>query len=124
MEIALREPLVDAAEKPEVKELIADSRFVDDLGHSDDDHERLIEHVKEYIQVCSQFNFDHGDVSITHNMYEGKENNQVRTLLGIEWDPATDLWKPNSEWNISSKSRGTYKEKSLIEMSDEELQNI
>ena len=101
MEIALREPVVEAAEKPEVKELITSSRFVDDLGHSDDDHERLIEHVNEYIQVCAKFNFEHGDVSSTHNVYEGKENNQVRTLLGVIGDPANNLWKPNSEWNIS-----------------------
>ena len=58
MEIALREPLADAAVKPEVKELLADSHFVDDLGHSDDDHQRLIEHVQDYIKICSQFNFE------------------------------------------------------------------
>ena len=63
-------------------------------------------------------------MSSTHNVYEGKENNQVRTLLGITWDPAIDLWKPNSEWNISSKSRGTYKEKSLMEMTNEEVNRI
>ena len=32
-----------------------------------------------------------------------------------------DLYTPNSEWNISAKSRGTYKEKSLKHMSDAEL---
>ena len=77
-----REPVVDAAEKPEVKELLADSRFVDDLCHSDDDHERLVEHVQEYIKVCSQFNFEHGDVSSIHNVYEG--NRPVEDKFQVE----------------------------------------
>ena len=123
MEIALREPVANAAEKLEVKELLNDSRFVDDLCHSDDNQTRLVENVKEYIKMCSKFGFEHGDVSSTHNVYEGKERNQVRTLLGIEWNPETDMWKPNSDWNVSSKCRGTYKEKSLMEMTDEELES-
>ena len=45
-------------------------------------------------------------------------------MLGIEWDPKTDLYTPNSEWNVSAKSCGTYKDKSLKLMSDSELQNI
>ena len=32
MEIGLREPVVEAAPNPEVKELIQSSHFVDDLG--------------------------------------------------------------------------------------------
>ena len=81
------------------------------MCHSDDNQTRLVENVREYIKVCSKFGFEHGDVSSTYNVYEGKERNQVRTLLGIEWNPETDMWKPNSDWNVSSKCRGTYKEK-------------
>ena len=38
--------------------------------------------------------------------------------------PALDTWRPNTEWNVSAKVRGVYKERSLKEMSDEELENI
>ena len=77
MEITLREPVANAADKTEVKELLNDSRFVDDLCHSDDNPTRLVENVRDYIDVCSKFGFSHGDVSSTHNVYEGTELNQV-----------------------------------------------
>ena len=101
-----------------------DNRFVDDLGASDHDPIRLVEEVKEYIRVCSEYGFEHGEVSSTNNVFEGSDKSQIRTMLGIKWDPKTDLYTPNSEWNISAKSRGTYKEKSLKSMSDNEVQNI
>ena len=90
MEIALREPVANATDKLEVKELLNDSRFVDDLCHSDDNPTRLVANVKDYIEVCSKFGFSHGEVSSTHNIYEGKEFNQIQTLLGIEWNPELD----------------------------------
>ena len=124
MEIALREPVANATDKLEVKELLNDSRFVDDLCHSDDNPTRLVANVKDYIEVCSKFGFSHGEVSSTHNVYEGKDFNQVRTLLGIEWNPELDTWKPNSEWNVSAKCRGVYKDKSLKEMSNDDLENL
>ena len=71
---------------------------------------------KEYIRICSEYGFEHGEVSSTNNVFEGSEKSQVRNLLGIEY-----LYTPNSEWNISAKSRGMYKEKSLKNMSDAEL---
>ena len=89
------------------------------------DQARLIQNVQDYIEICSsQYNFDHGEVASTNNVIEGPENNVVRTLLGIYWDPSTDLWSPNSEWNITAKSRGCYRDKSLSEMTDEDLQQI
>ena len=45
MEIALREPVANATHKMEVKQLLNDSRFVDDLCHSDDNPTRLVENV-------------------------------------------------------------------------------
>ena len=108
MEIILREPVAESTSKPEVKTLLNDNRFVDDLGASDHDHIRLVEEVKEYIRVCSEYGFEHGEVSSTNNVFEGSEKSQIRTMLGIKWDPKTDLYTPNSEWNISVKSRGTY----------------
>ena len=116
--------MANATDKLEVKELLNDSRFVDDLCHSDDNPTRLVANVKDYIEVCSKFGFSHGEVSSTHNIYEGKDFNQIRTLLGIEWNPELDTWKPNSEWNVSAKCRGVYKEKSLKEMSNDDLENI
>ena len=124
MEIILREPEAESTSKTEVKTLLNDNRFVDDLGASDHDHIRLVEEVEEYIRVCCEYGFEHGEVSSTNNVFEGSEKSQIRTMLGIKWDPKTDLYTPNSEWNISAKSRGTYKEKSLKLMSDTELQNI
>ena len=124
MEIILREPVAESTSKPEVKTLLNDNRFMDDLGASDHDPIRLVEEVKEYIRVCSEYGFEHGEVSSTNNVFEGSEKSQIRTMLGIKWDPKTDLYTPNSEWNISAKSRGTYKEKSLKLMSDNKVQNI
>ena len=74
--------------------------------------------------MCAQFGFSHGDVSSTNNIFEGADQNQLRTLLGISWDPALDTWRPNSEWNVSAKVRGVYKERSLKEMTNDELENI
>ena len=102
MEIILREPVAQATPMPEVKILLNDNRFVDDLGVSDHDHQRLVEQVEEYIRICSEYGFEHGDVSSTSNVFEGSEKSQVRTMLGIEWDPKIDLYTPNSEWNVSA----------------------
>ena len=124
MEIALREQIGGATVDEEVKELLNDSRFVDDLCASDHNPTRLVANMKSYIDICSKFGFTHGEVSSTNNIYEGTEQNQVRTLLGIEWNPALDVWRPNSEWNVSAKTRGIYKDRSVKEMSNDDLENL
>ena len=124
MEIALREQVGGATDDEEVKELLNDSRFVDDLCASDHNPTRLVANMKSYIDICSKFGFTHGEVSSTNNIYEGTEQNQVRTLLGIEWNPALDVWRPNSEWNVSAKTRGIYKDRSVKEMSNDDLENL
>ena len=113
MEIALREYVAPATDNDDVKDMLNDSRFVDDLCASDDDPTKLVYNLKNYIEVCSQFGFSHGDVSMNNNLFEGCDKNQLRTLLGITWDPNLDTWRPNTEWNISAKVRGIYKERSL-----------
>ena len=63
MEIILREPVAQATHMQEVKILLNDNRFVDDLGVSHHDHQVLVEQVEEYIRICSEYGFEHGDVS-------------------------------------------------------------
>ena len=63
-------------------------------------------------------------MSMSYNLFEGSDQNQLRTLLGITWNPKEDTWSPNTEWNISAKVRGIYKEHSLKHMSDADLQAI
>ena len=118
MEIALREDVANAIDEEDVKEMLNDSRFVDDLAVSSQDPTKLVINMKNYIQVCEKFGFSHGQVSSTKNIFEGPEQNKIRTFLGISWDPALDTWRPNSEWNISAKTRGVYKERSVKEMSN------
>ena len=124
LEIGLRENVAPATPIIEVKNMLNDSRFVDDLADSYDDADKLIFNLRNYISVCSQFGFTHGDVSMTNNLFEGCEQNQLRTLLGITWDPSLDKWSPNTEWNISAKVRGIYKEQSLKQMTDADLEAI
>ena len=100
MEIILREPVAQATHMQEVKILLNDNRFVDDFGVSHHDHQVLVEQVEEYIRICSEYGFEHGDVYSTRNVFEGSEKSQVRTMLGIKWDPKTDLYTPNSEWDL------------------------
>ena len=104
--------------------MINDSRFVDDLADSNQDKDKLIFNIKEYISICKKFGFIHGDVSMSYNHFEGSDQNQLRTLLGITWNPKEDTWSPNTEWNISAKVRGIYKEHSLKHMSDADLEAI
>ena len=68
MEIILREPVAESTSKPEVKTLLNDNRFVDDLGASDHDHITLVEEVEEYIRVCSEYGFEHGEVPPTMSL--------------------------------------------------------
>ena len=90
MEIALRKDVAGATDEEDVKEMLNDSRFVEDLCASDHDPTRLVANMKSYIDVCSKFGFTHGEVSSTNNIFEGTEQNQIRTLLGISWNPALD----------------------------------
>ena len=61
---------------------------------------------------------------MSYNLFEGSDQNQLRTLLGITWNPKEYTWSPNTEWNISAKVRGIYKEHSLKHMSDADLDAI
>merc|ERR1711888_179977 len=78
----------------------------------------------EYISICKKFGFSHGAVSMSYNHFEGPDQDQPRTLLGITWHPKEDTYTPNTEWNISAKVRGIYKECSLKEMTDADIENI
>ena len=97
LEIGLRDNVAPATPIIEVKNMLNDSRFVDDLADSNEDADKLIFNLKEYISVCSQFGFTHGDVSMSYNLFEGCEQNQLRTLLGLTWNPKEDKWSPNTE---------------------------
>ena len=55
MEIALREEVATATDEEDVKEMLNDSRFVDDLAASDHDPTKLIVNMKNYIDVCAKF---------------------------------------------------------------------
>ena len=39
-------------------------------------------------------------------------------------EPGLDVWRPNSEWNVSAKIRGIYKDRSVKEMSNDDLENL
>ena len=80
--------------------------------------------MNEYIQICKNYGFLHGAVSMSYNHFEGPDQDQPRTLLGITWHPKEDTYTPNTEWNISRKVRGTYKECSLKQMTDVDIENI
>merc|ERR1712236_167569 len=123
-EIGLREHVAPSTENLEVQEMIHNTRFVDDQADSNPDRDKLVKNLKEYIQICQNYGFLHGAVSMTYNYFEGPDQNQPRTLLGITWLPKEDLYTPNTDWNISRKIRGTYKECSLKQMSDVDIDNI
>ena len=68
MEIALREDVAPATDNNDVKDTLNDRWFVDDLCASDDDPTMLVYNLKNYIEVCGQFRFSHGDVNMTNNI--------------------------------------------------------
>ena len=80
--------------------------------------------MNEYIHICKNYGFLHGAVSMSYNHFEGPDQNQPRTLLGITWYPKEDTYMPNTEWNISRKVRGTYRQCSLKEMTDTDIEAI
>ena len=74
MEIALREEVAPATDDEDVKDMLNDSRFVDDLCASDDPT-KLVANLKSYIDVCAKFGFSQSDVSSTNNIFEGADKN-------------------------------------------------
>ena len=69
LEIALREHVAPSTENPDVKEMINNTRFVDDQADSSPDKAKLISNINEYINICKNYGFAHGAVSMSYNHY-------------------------------------------------------
>ena len=64
-EIGLREHVAPSTENLEVQEMIHNTRFVDDQADSNPDKDKLVKNMNEYIQICKNYGFLHGAVSMS-----------------------------------------------------------
>ena len=78
--------MVEAAEKPELKELITSSRFVDDLGHSDDDHHQSAG-VSHCLSECGRWRrSEEGLFSVANRLFNNVDGVMMMMQIQTERD--------------------------------------